>query len=136
MEATRRACSNVTRRLVARVESINRKLHEVVRQGRDRKDLLNENYKFHFAIYRHSKSTILLPMIESLWLQCGPFTYYSLSSPGRLWDGGHHEEIIAALKAGDGERAAKAVRGDITSTAEFLKSSGQYTRPRLRRVVG
>ncbi|MDE0284520.1 MAG: GntR family transcriptional regulator [Gammaproteobacteria bacterium] len=136
MEATRRACRNATRGLIKKIESINKTMHKVVRQGRDRKDLLNENYKFHFTIYRHSKSTILLPMIESLWLQCGPFTYYSLSSPKDLWNTKHHHTIVDALKAGDADRAARAVKADITSTAKFLKSSGQYTQPRLRRIVG
>lgn len=135
-EATRRACRNVTKGLINKVESINRKIHKVVEQGRDRKDLLNENYRFHFTIYRDAKSTILLPMIESLWLQCGPFTYYSLLSPKDLWDAKHHDAIIDALKSGDEDMAAKAVKSDIISTAKFLKDSGQYTQPKLRRVVG
>ena len=135
MEATRRACAHANKGLITSIESINRKIYKVVQRGRDRKDLLYENYKFHFAIYRHSKSTILLPMIESLWLQCGPFTYYSLASPRHLWDGEHHEEIIAALKAGDEGRVAKAIRSDITSTAKFLKDNGLYMQPRLRRVI-
>ncbi len=136
MEATRRACRNVTKALITRVESINRKIHKVVRQRGDRKELLSENYEFHFTIYRAAKSTILLPMIESLWLQCGPFTYYSLLSPRHLWDGVHHDGIIAALKAGDEDMAARAIRSDITNTAKFLRDNGQYTQPKLRRVVG
>lgn len=135
-EATRRACRNVTKGLINKVESINRKIHKVVEQGRDRKDLLNENYRFHFTIYRDAKSTILLPMIESLWLQCGPFTYYSLLSPRDLWNAKHHDSIIDALKAGDEDMAAKAVKNDIINTARFLKGSGQYTQPKLKRVVG
>ena len=135
-EATRRACRNVTKGLINKVGSINRKIHRVVEQGRDRKDLLNENYKFHFTIYRDAKSTILLPMIESLWLQCGPFTYYSLSSPKDLWSAKHHDAIINALAAGDENMAAKEVKNDIISTARFLKDRGHYTQPKLKRVVG
>lgn len=136
MEATRRACRNVTKGLINKVERINRKIHKVVEQGRDRKDLLDENYRFHFTIYRDAKSTILLPMIESLWLQCGPFTYYSLLSPKDLWNAKHHDSIINALKAGDEDMAAKAVKKDIINTARFLKDSGQYTQPKLKRIVG
>src|SRR5580698_1193340 len=32
-----------------------------------------QNRAFHFTIYRQSKSSVLLPIIESLWLQCGPY---------------------------------------------------------------
>ena len=134
-EATRRACANVSKRLINKVESINKKIHKVVEQGRDRKGLLNKNYDFHFAIYNESKSTILLPMIESLWLQCGPFTYYSMLSTKEHWDAKHHDAIINALKSGDSNMAAKAVKNDIINTAKFLKESGQYTQPKLNRVV-
>lgn len=134
-EATRRACRNVTRRLVKKVKGINEKIHKVVEQGGDRKDLLEKNYEFHFTIYRNSKSTILLPMIESLWLQCGPFTYYSLLSPKDLWNAKHHDEIIEALQSGDERSAANAVKRDISSMAKFLKESGHYEQPRLNKVI-
>jgi len=134
-DATRRACQNVTKGLINNIESINKKIHMVMNEGRERKDLLNENYKFHFAIYRESRSAILLPMIESLWLQCGPFTYYSLLSPKDLWDAKFHDEIIEALKSGDENSAAKAVKNDIISMAKFLKESGHYDQPKLRKVI-
>jgi len=135
MEATRRACRNVNKDSIKKVENINRKIHKVVKDGRDRKDLLIENYDFHFAIYRESKSKILLPMIESLWLQCGPFTYYSLLSPRDLWDAKFHDDIIEALKSGNEDAAAKAVKSDIVNTAKFLKEHGHYDQPKLRRVM-
>jgi len=135
MDATRRACRNVTKDLLNKVERINRTIHKIAEQGRDRDKLLTENYEFHFSLYRGGNSAILMPMIESLWLQCGPFTYYSMLSPWDLWDGRHHDAIIAALRSGDEDMAAKAVKSDITSTARFLRKNGQYTRPKLRRVL-
>ena len=33
---------------------------------------LNLNQAFHFNIYRASASTVIIPIIESLWLQSGP----------------------------------------------------------------
>ena len=134
-EAARRACVNASKELIREVESVNKRIHKVVEQGSDRKELLNENYKFHFAVYRSSKSTILVPMIESLWLQCGPFTYYSMLSPKDLWDARHHDAIINALKRVDADMAARAVENDIVNTANFLKENGQYTQPKLRKVV-
>src|SRR5579863_2608316 len=32
-----------------------------------------QNRAFHFTIYRSAESNVLLPIIESLWLQCGPY---------------------------------------------------------------
>jgi len=135
MDATRSACKNVTKGLINKVERINSKIHKIVKKGRERDDLLTENYKFHFSVYRASNSTILLPMIESLWLQCGPFTYYSMLSPWDLWDARHHDAIIAALKSGDEGMAASAVKSDIVNSARFLKNNAQYTQPKLKRVL-
>lgn len=136
VEATRRACKNMTKALIHKLERINEKIHKVVlNRQRDRKDLLNENYTFHFTIYRASDSAILLPMIESLWLQCGPFTYYSLLSPKDLWNTKHHDSIVEALRLGDPDKAAHAVKSDIVDMAKFLKEGGAYTQPKLRRVV-
>lgn len=134
-EAIRRVVRNANKGLINRIEKINKRIHKVVKNGKDRKDLLIENYEFHFAIYRESQSAILLPMIESLWLQCGPFTYYSLLSPRDLWNAKFHDEIIAALKSGDENLAARAVKNDISNTAKFLKESGHYEQPRLRKVL-
>jgi DNA-binding GntR family transcriptional regulator len=134
-EATRRACAHVNKQLLNEIKSINRRIIKSVTNSGDRKGLLSINYEFHFTIYRASRSTILLPMIESLWLQAGPFTYYSLQSPRDLWSARFHDAIIDALAKGEREKAAKAVREDILNTARFLKDSGHYAQPRLRRVV-
>jgi DNA-binding GntR family transcriptional regulator len=135
-EATRRAADHFTPALLKEITAINQRMVKAVQEKGDRHNVLTGNYDFHFAIYRASQSTILLPMIESLWLQVGPFTYYSLLSPRELWDAKYHEAIINALKAGDGETAATAVKNDILNTAKFLKSNKQYSHPKLRRVVG
>lgn len=134
-EATRRASAHISKQLLNEIKQINRRIIKCVADSGDRKGLLSINYEFHFTIYRASQSAILLPMIESLWLQAGPFTYYSLHSPRELWSAKFHEAIMQALAKGDGDKAAKAVRDDIVNTARFLKDSGHYAQPRLRRVV-
>jgi len=135
-EATRMACQNATKKLIEKIESINRKIIKVASEGKDRKSLLANNYDFHFTVYRASESKVLLPMIESLWLQCGPFTYYSLLSPQDLWDAKYHSAVIDALKARDAAAAANAINEDILNTAKFLKKYGNYSQPKLRKVVG
>jgi len=133
--ATRQAAENVSSGLIKRVEKINADLIRAVRDVGDRTSLLAHNYDFHFEIYRASESQILLPMIESLWLQAGPFTYYSLSSPRDLWNAKYHDSVIAALKKGDPKAAATGIQNDIQNTASFLRKHGQFGQPKLRRVV-
>jgi DNA-binding GntR family transcriptional regulator len=74
-----------------------------------------QNRAFHFAIYRQSKSTVLLPIIESLWLQCGPY----LRIASEMFDGrdgrgtDYHVEIVDALARGDAKAARLALQLDI-----------------------
>lgn len=74
-----------------------------------------QNRAFHFAIYRQSKSAVLLPIIESLWLQCGPY----LRIASEMFDGGDgrgtdfHVGVVDALARGDGKAARLALQSDI-----------------------
>jgi len=74
-----------------------------------------QNRAFHFAIYRQSASTVLLPIIESLWLQFGPY----LRIASERFDGrdgrgmNFHVDIVAALARGDGAAARSALVSDI-----------------------
>ncbi|GAB4152131.1 MAG: GntR family transcriptional regulator [Sphingomonadales bacterium] len=132
--AVRAACKNMTPAVIKKLEAINQRIINAAAKDR-RDELLPNNYDFHFTIYRQAKSETLLPMIESLWLQEGPFTYYSIPSPKALWDASHHSDIIKALKKGDGEAAAKALVEDIQATSEYLKQGGYYEPPRVNRIV-
>jgi len=134
-EAARKAIATADSQLAKRIAAINASMVRSVKKTGDRSALLSHNHDFHFAIYRASNSQILLPMIESLWLQAGPFTFYSLSSPRDLWNARFHEAVIAAIKAGDAESAAEAIKQDIINTAQFLRKHGQFGQPKLRRVV-
>ena len=133
--ATRQACANLDKRVIKEIDSINRQMIKIAEEGRDRKELLSKNYDFHFNIYRKSNSKVLIPMIESLWLQCGPFTYFSLLSPKDFWDTKFHLDVIDALKEGDAEAAAKAIKSDILSTAKFLQEHGRYEQPKLNKIL-
>jgi DNA-binding GntR family transcriptional regulator len=74
-----------------------------------------QNRAFHFTIYRQSGSTVLLPIIESLWLQFGPY----LRVASERFDGrdgrgmNFHVEIVEALSRGDGKSARAALESDI-----------------------
>ena len=131
--AARAACRNITPEIIAELEAINTQMVEAVEH--DQRDaLLRHNYEFHFLIYNTAGSTILLPMIESLWLQVGPFTYFSIPSPKTLWNAKHHKDILKALKTGDAEAAGEAISQDILNSAKFLIASGHFARPAVRKI--
>ncbi|WP_374392006.1 GntR family transcriptional regulator [Tabrizicola sp.] len=82
------------------------------------------NHAFHFEIYRSSGSAVLLPMIESLWLQSGPFTraaIYAFSEAGANDAARFHHDIVAALERGDPEAARSALVADISRPFAYLR---------------
>lgn len=74
-----------------------------------------QNRAFHFAIYQHSGSAVLLPIIESLWLQFGPYLRVASEKfDGRDGRGTNfHSELVEALERGDQEAARAALEADI-----------------------
>ena len=120
--AVTQAAKNMTPKLIKEIKSINADLVQAVEED-DFHLTLIKNQEFHFAIYRLSENTILLPMIESLWLQGGPSIYFSLVSPNIVWNGQHHDEMIAALESNDAKALRKAIEQDIQATSDFLLKS-------------
>jgi DNA-binding GntR family transcriptional regulator len=83
---------------------------------------VEQNREFHFTIYRQAGSAILLPIIESLWLQFGPYLRYASdkydSSNGR---GTHfHALIVDGLARGDAEAARKSLEADIGRSFDLV----------------
>jgi DNA-binding GntR family transcriptional regulator len=121
--AVRAACGYATLELIDRLEHINRKLIAAIAK-RDIRACLATNQSFHFALYEAGQSEVLMPLIESLWLQCGPTMYFSLLSPAMPWDASAHAEILAALRNGKPALVQRGLARDIRTTARNLLSSG------------
>lgn len=137
--AARLASAHATPELIARLEESNAAVRAAHESGM-MADVLKANQQFHFALYRSANSDILFPIIEALWLRCGPTMYFSLNSPG-LWDTSSHVEILEALRRKDGAAAEAAMIKDIMKTGDYLieqarngRSSGPFADLRQIRV--
>lgn len=78
------------------------------------------NYEFHFTVYRAAGSTLLLPLIEQLWMRAGPYlnlmrTEFTL---GQGLD--FHDLVLAALARGDGVSARAAVEDELSQAAAVM----------------
>jgi len=117
--ATEAAGARATPALLRQLCEIN----EAMKRSIELKDLhgaLSHNMAFHFTLYRSAGQQIVLPLIEMLWLQAGPFLALSLSTPGVRWTARHHQAALAALRAGDGPTAGRAIEADIEETTRQL----------------
>jgi DNA-binding GntR family transcriptional regulator len=80
------------------------------------------NYDFHFTLYRHSGSEVLLPLVEALWLQYGAYLNLIITQPeaARIAEHSLHFAIIAALRRGDRPGAQAALEADVSRSFKFL----------------
>ena len=117
--AAKDACRRCTPDLVERLERINRTLRQAIAE-RQIEGALAGNQEFHFTLYRAAESEVLMPLIESLWLQSGPTMYFSLLAPGAPWDASAHGEILQGLKAGDPAAVQRALSKDIRAGGRHL----------------
>ncbi|SDT90112.1 GntR family transcriptional regulator [Stappia sp. ES.058] len=91
--------------------------------GGDAETYMQENFAFHFHIYRAARSQVLMPLVESLWLQFAPFmrTVYGRVGTAALDD--HHKEAIAAVHSRDAGALREAVAADIRCGMDLLDRS-------------
>jgi DNA-binding GntR family transcriptional regulator len=81
------------------------------------------NEGFHMTLYRMARRPVLLSLIESLWMRCGPF-FLRLNEGGMRPGVDRHEEIIKALKDREPELIRRAVGADIMSGWARLTARG------------
>ena len=82
------------------------------------------NYAFHDHIYRAARSAVLIPVIESLWLQSGPYVQAAafLHDAKRDPAGTHHHwQLIDALERGNTQDAVAALANDITRSFNLIR---------------
>lgn len=82
------------------------------------------NHAFHDHIYRAARSQVLLPMIESLWLQSGPYVHAAAFLHDETRDPAgthHHWELIKALERRNEADAIAALTRDITRAFDLLR---------------
>jgi DNA-binding GntR family transcriptional regulator len=91
----------------------------------DKAHLTSElNHAFHFYIYRAAGSDVLIPVVESLWLQSGPYVRAAAQIHDELRDMSgthHHWALIDALERGDKAQSVKALKNDITRSFNLVR---------------
>ncbi len=84
------------------------------------------NQRFHFRIYQAAGSAVMLPIVESLWLQSGPVVRAAALIHGKI--GGrtatdHHRALIDAAERGDAAGAVAALAADISRSFDLVRGS-------------
>jgi DNA-binding GntR family transcriptional regulator len=120
---TEAACARATPALLRQLADINDAMKRCVAEN-DFHGALSHNLAFHFTLYHAAGKRVVVPLIEMLWLQAGPFLALSLTTPGMRWTARHHHAVLAALRASLGASARRAIEADIEETSgQLLKKA-------------
>ena len=128
-EAAALALPHLTPADVQRLRDINTTLDAAVKSG-DAAVYMQSNYDFHFALYRAQPQKTLTQLIETLWLQFGPYMralYDRVPSNAELND--RHLTAIAAIEANDVEALRQAIALDISDGMGSLGRNDLATNP-------
>lgn len=121
-EAARRALPFLKRSDVTRLRKLDDELEEHLHTG-NVEGYVAANHAFHFGIYRGSDSQVLVPLVESLWLQFGPFMRLVYGRVGTSWLVDYHEQAMAAILDRDADALAEAIRSDILDGMQHIGNS-------------
>lgn len=83
------------------------------------------NQAFHRYLYSCNPVQVCLPMIESLWLQLGPFVRIALSKLDTYYDNDRHQEALHAIFKKDALALKAAIEADIRVGISLIKDVDQ-----------
>jgi DNA-binding GntR family transcriptional regulator len=118
-------CKQMTPELLRRLVKINAIIKSCLSKQHIHR-ALTHNLNFHMSLYSASHAEVMLPVIEMLWRQAGPFVALTPSMPGVRWSARRHDEIIDALKTNRSDRARRAVQQDIEDTLQELLANATF----------
>jgi len=90
-------------------------------------DYLKYNYRFHHDLYQLSDAHILLSMSASLWLRIGPSLRVVLGRYGTASLPDKHQEALQAMRDGDPQAVAQAIKEDLHQGHEAIRQSLETT---------
>lgn len=85
---------------------------------------MRSNHDFHFTLYRIQPGATLTRLIETLWLQFGPFMRFVYDQVATSHLNDSHQAAIRAIEAGDAEAVRAAIAEDIEDGMGLIARAG------------
>ncbi|MCF8480497.1 MAG: GntR family transcriptional regulator [Rhodospirillum sp.] len=129
--AAQRSLPFVSDRLVDDMVALDERMDASYAAG-EFNELTHLNRRFHGLLYCLNPDQAVMPLIESIWLQLGPFQRQVVRHLGGVYVVDHHKKLIEAVRIRDPEAVAAAIEGDVT---DGLVRSGRALLKQDKRVV-
>ncbi|MDG1995691.1 MAG: GntR family transcriptional regulator [Emcibacteraceae bacterium] len=111
-EIAARALENCDEALISKLEIIDNEIADAITNG-DANTYSLKNREFHFTLYEAANCPIMLRLIESIWLQFGPFMRIVVNHLETTLVSDQHVNALTALKNKDEAMLREAIRLDI-----------------------
>ena len=117
-----RALPFVTPEKIAEMEACDHRMNQSYVTG-DADTYMRANYQFHFTLYRSGGSEVLVPLLESVWMQFGPFmrSVFDMTEKSDVVD--KHQMTLEAIRRDDPEALGLAVQADILDAVHLLRQT-------------
>jgi DNA-binding GntR family transcriptional regulator len=121
-EAAVHALPHITPAVFRRLRKVDRTLDAAMEKG-DVIGYMESNFQFHFTLYRANHRPTLNRLIETLWLQFGPFmrTVYGRYGTANLID--QHRIAMEAIENCNAKALHKAIASDISDGMGLIVQS-------------
>lgn len=122
-EAAERALEHIDAHGIDAMRGIDAALDRAISE-RDADAYMRNNHAFHFTLYRAQPGATMTQLIETLWLQFGPFMrlVYDRLDAAHLND--QHQAALAAIAARDAKALRAAIAADISDGMGLISRSG------------
>jgi len=122
-EAASAAFPYIDRARLKQLKATDRSMGIALRTG-DVPRYMEGNFNFHFLIYRAQPRRTLVQLIETLWLQFGPYmrVVYGRFGTADLVD--QHSVAIACIEKGDPSGFSRAISTDISDGMGLIGPAG------------
>jgi DNA-binding GntR family transcriptional regulator len=110
--AARRALPYVSDVLIDEMRQVDERMDGYVASS-DMDALTTSNQDFHRMLYTANPNQTVMPVIESVWLQLGPFQRQVIRELRQFYLIDRHKEILSMLRRRDAEGLADAIEADI-----------------------
>jgi DNA-binding GntR family transcriptional regulator len=129
-EAAVRALPLIDEARLAALHRINDDIDRAVSSA-DGETVVAQNLQFHLTLYGARRDSVLVPLIESVWLQTGPFMRAALEGLPSQDADDHHAEALAAIARRDADALRHAIEADIQTGIGHLARSGRLSVERV-----
>lgn len=126
LHATERAFPYLSAIATQRLRGLDDAMDDAI-ATRDLDALTRFNHDFHRSLYSLNPDQVVMPLIESIWLQLGPFQRQVIEDIDSINIVDRHKQILAAMQAHDLPALRAAIENDIRDGS--IRTARRMLRP-------